>query len=169
MTDLREKVRGIVACAKDDMVSLDDATDAIMKLVQPVCGDLHQTLKSALMDYADALWNEGDPDPDAAAEALARRVQPVVTDEMRKAAFEVVEGSFAASRISVAGLEELINDALTAALPHAVTRDDVIEKLAVEADEFDLELGVEAELHGVDQKTPLLGIADWIRSRKGGA
>ena len=30
MTDLREKVRGIVACAKDDMVSLDDATDAIM-------------------------------------------------------------------------------------------------------------------------------------------
>lgn len=82
MTDLREKVRGIVACAKDDMVSLDDATDAIMALVQPVNGDLHQTLKSALMDYADALLNGDDPDPDAAAEALARRVQPVVTDEL---------------------------------------------------------------------------------------
>lgn len=61
-----------------------------------------------------------------------------------------------------------LNDAIMALVQPVVTRDDVIEELAVEADEFDLELGVEAELHGVDQKTPLLGIADWLRSHKGG-
>ena len=86
MTDLREKIEGILYDYGLEyggpICMVTKATDAIMALVQPVCGDLHQTLKSALMDYADALWNEGDPDPDAAAEALARRVQPVVTDEL---------------------------------------------------------------------------------------
>ena len=87
MTDLREKVEAVKAQAEVQLASGSDpkfvvawVADAIMALVQPVNGNLHQTLKSALMDYADALWNGGDPDPDAAAEALARRVQPVVTD-----------------------------------------------------------------------------------------
>ena len=87
MTDLREKVRAIFQDFSEGHYGADvdpetEATDAIMALVQPVCGDLHQTLKSALMDYADALLNGDDPDPDAAAEALARRVQPAVTDEL---------------------------------------------------------------------------------------
>ena len=86
MTDLREKIEGILYDYGLEyggpICMVTKATDAIMALVQPVCGDLHQTLKSALMDYADALLNGDDPDPDAAAEALARRVQPVVTDEL---------------------------------------------------------------------------------------
>ncbi len=45
MTDeLRRRVCAIVSCAKEDLVSLDDATDAIMDLIGGVEDDLIERL-----------------------------------------------------------------------------------------------------------------------------
>jgi hypothetical protein len=144
--------------------------DAIMSLVQPVRGaDLLTHLRAMGVERVDDLTEH---DCTLVLHASGQvNVQPVVTDEMVSALKFRLRGkpvgagdgnTYALSFPTDADIEA----ALTAALPHAVTRDDVLEELAVEADaNFAREYP-----DGTPRSASFdAQFADRLRSRKGGA
>ena len=133
MTDLREAIQREIEALYVAPKHAAEATDAIMALVQPVVTDKPRV--------------------------VIRGLRATPTEEQRQAFWEDPAGK---------GLYQIGDTVLAwvnegdlyhpAALPNAVTRDDVIEELA--------DLAESEALSILDHDE---SVADWLRSRKGGA